>query len=108
MKKNNNKNDEYVTISVEMNGEYGEIMEILSQNEDKYDKFDRLMEDFAIILDTIDRLDGGTRSRIADSLPDTFSLDLSGEELVGILRVLEYYDLVYLDQNTWKRKSTTR
>ncbi|MFB6300764.1 MAG: hypothetical protein ABEH65_10930 [Halobacteriales archaeon] len=85
-----------------MTGDYEEIVDILSPSEQKHEEMDQLVRDFAMIIETVERLDGATRSQIADSLPDSFSLDLTGEELVGLLRVLEFYDLVRLDQNTWK------
>lgn len=105
MGKNDSKNHNSVNINVELTGEYDEVVDIISQDKNTHGEMNQIVSDFATIVETIEQLDGGTRSRIAESLPESFSLDLTGEELVGILRVLEYYDLVHLDQNTWKPAS---
>lgn len=97
--------DETVDVSVELSGKYREVMEIVGKDVTKYDALSDIPEDFEVVLDTIGRLNGGTKSQIESELPGTLSVELTVEELVPVLRVLETYGLVTLDGNTWKRSA---
>lgn len=95
------KNTQNIQTNVELAGNYEEIMEILEESGHKNEVFTSLLNDFEIILETIESIDGGTKSRIVTELPSNLSIDIEAEELVPILRVFENYELVTLDGNTW-------
>lgn len=105
MDPNEDKMDELVEAKVELTGSYERIAEIISENGSEKREFTDIFEDFKAILATIDRLEGGTRSRIASELPESTSIDIDGENVIDILRVLELYGIVELDQYTWRRAS---
>lgn len=93
---------ENVDISVELDGPYDEIVAILGRPESEDPELGPLVADLATVLETVERINGGTRSRIASHLPDDMGVPVDAEEVVALLRVLERYDLVQLDGNTWR------
>ncbi len=91
-----------VDVSVELNGPYDEIVAVLNQPESEGPELGVLVDDLLAVLDTVERINGGTRSRVASNLPDDMAVPADAEEVVDLLRVLERYDLVQLDGNTWR------
>lgn len=97
-----------VNINVELSGRYEDIADIMGFNSDKSGKYGYISDDFEEIVETIDRLGGGTRSGIAEELSSSTTVNIDGESIIDFLRVLEHYGLVELDQNTWRVRSTER
>ncbi|MBV0903571.1 hypothetical protein [Haloarcula salina] len=94
--------DENVTVSMEISGDYEEVMSKLSMEESGTTSLAPLLDDLETLLETVVRMDGGTRSAIAQKLPDTMSVTFDAQAVVDTLQVLERYDLVVLEGNTWK------
>jgi len=94
--------DENVTVSMEISGDYEEVMSKLSMEESGTTSLAPLLDDLETLLETVVRMDGGTRSAIAQQLPDTMSVTFDAQAVVDTLQVLERYDLVVLEGNTWK------
>ncbi|WP_424000440.1 hypothetical protein ACOZ4I_13655 [Haloarcula salina] len=94
--------DENVTVSMEISGDYEEVMSKLSMEESGTTSLAPLLDDLETLLETVVRMDGGTRSAIAQQLPDTMSVNFDAQAVVDTLQVLERYDLVVLEGNTWK------
>lgn len=95
------EDDERVTVSMELAGPYDDVVSKLRTTADAGADLGRLTEDLSVLLDTVVRLDGGTRSAIAEALPDEMAADYDGQAVVEVCQVLERYDLVVLDGNTW-------
>lgn len=95
-------NPDIVTISVEISGEYGDVISKLRDEDDTDDSLSPLISDIESLLQTIDRSGGGTRSAIADRLSSETACSLDAEAVVDICRVLERYGFVVLEDNTWK------
>jgi hypothetical protein len=89
-------------ISMELTGEYDDVVDKLQSTQTKYGNLDIVSEDMSVLLDTVVQLDGGTRSVIAEHLPDTLAADYDSQAVVDALQLLERYDLVVLEGNTWK------
>ncbi|MFB6224431.1 MAG: hypothetical protein ABEH86_12265 [Haloarcula sp.] len=94
--------DESVSVSMEIAGDYEEVMSKLSTEESEPTSLAPLLEDLEILLETVVRMDGGTRSAIAQKLPDNMTVSFDAQAVVDTLQVLERYDLVILEGNTWK------
>lgn len=94
-------NDE-VTVSMELSGPYDEVLSKLQPAEKGGDSLVPLVADLETLLETVVRIDGGTRSVIAEQLPPETTADFDAEAVVDALQVLERYDLVVLDGNTWR------
>lgn len=92
---------EDVTISVDIEGEYGKVMSKLRSDEEETDYLADLVDDVEQLLKTVEQIDGGTRSAIAQALPDDSSMAGDPDAVVTMLQVLERYDLVSLEGNTW-------
>jgi hypothetical protein len=60
------------------------------------------LRDAEEVLETVERLQAGTRSTIATELPAEMTVDYDAESLVDLLQVLKRYGLLELDGNTWK------
>lgn len=90
-----------VSISVEITGEYDEVVEKLEGSEPKRGELDPVVADLSTVLDTVVDMGGGTRSAIASALPDGTAAEYDGEAVVDALQVLERYGLVRLEGNTW-------
>jgi hypothetical protein len=54
------------------------------------------------VLETVRDLGGGTRSAIAAELPADLSASYDAEGVVDVLQLLQRYDLVVLEGNTWR------
>lgn len=91
-----------VTVSVEIDGEYDEVISKLRSSEAESGDLGPLIGDVSTVLETIVRIDGGTRSAVADELPEGMAVTYDAEAVVGLLAVLERYDLITLEGNTWK------
>lgn len=94
--------DDSVSVSLEITGNYDEVMERLQSPSDGAPILEPLLADVETLLDTVVQMDGGTRSAIADRLPDTMAASFDAQAVVDTLQVLERYDLVVLEGNTWK------
>jgi len=93
---------EDVSVSVEITGDYDEVVPKLRSPEGRSDVAEPVTADLTILLETIADLNGGTRSAIAERLPDEMAVEYDAEAVVEALQVLERYDLVVLEDNTWK------
>lgn len=91
-----------VTVSVKIDGEYDEVISKLQLSETEREDLEPLIGDVSTVLETIVRIDGGTRSAVADELPGEMAATYDAEAVVGLLAVLERYDLITLEGNTWK------
>ena len=94
--------DTDVTVSMEITGEYDEVLSKLQRAESSDPSLVPLVTDVETLLETVVRLDGGTRSAIAQALPADVTADFDAQAVVDTLQVLERYDLVVLEGNTWK------
>ncbi|MFC6865248.1 hypothetical protein ACFQGE_17515 [Halomicroarcula sp. GCM10025817] len=91
-----------VAVSLEITGNYDDVMDRLQSPTDGSPGLEPLMADLETLLETVVQMDGGTRSAIAERLPDTMTVDFDAQAVVDTLQVLERYDLVVLEGNTWK------
>jgi len=91
-----------VSATVELTGEYEEIASILGERPDSLAELNPVTDDMEAVLEIVDRTGGATKSRIAEELPSDVTADLDTEAVIHVLRVLELYDLVTLDGNTWR------
>lgn len=94
--------DDSVSVSLEITGNYDEVMDRLQSPSDGTPRLEPLLTDVDTLLETIVQMDGGTRSAIADRLPETMAASFDAQAVVDTLQVLERYDLVVLEGNTWK------
>ena len=97
-----------VSVSMEITGPYDDIMARLKYDQDERDVLDPFIHDVELVLSSIERMEEGTRSSIAENLPNEMSLDYDAEEVVNLLQVLKRYELVVLEGNTWKVSPKTR
>lgn len=91
-----------VSVSMEIAGPYEEVVSKLKSEESRPDALAPLASDVEILLETVQRMGGGTRSAIADELPGEMAADYDAAAVVETMQVLERYDLVVLEGNTWK------
>jgi hypothetical protein len=91
-----------VGVTMELSGSYEDVVSKLRTETDSTEVYSPILEDMKAILRTVDRLDGGTRSAVAEALPDETTREFDAESVVDVLRVLERYGLVELEGNTWK------
>ncbi|PSP60468.1 hypothetical protein BRC73_02185 [Halobacteriales archaeon QH_7_66_37] len=91
-----------VSATVELTGEYEEIASILGERSESLAELDPVTGDMEAVLEIVDRTGGATKSRIAEELPSDVTADLDTDAVIHVLRVLELYDLVTLDGNTWR------
>ncbi|EMA33615.1 hypothetical protein [Haloarcula japonica] len=94
--------DETVSVSMEISGNYDEVMSKLATEDEGSTSLVSLLDDLEQLLDTVVRMDGGTRSAIAQQLPEDMAVSFDAQAVVDTLQVLERYDLVVLEGNTWK------
>jgi hypothetical protein len=87
---------------MEITGEYDEVLSKLQRAESSDPSLAPLVSDVETLLETVVRLDGGTRSAIAQQLPADVTADFDAQAVVDTLQVLERYGLVVLEGNTWK------
>lgn len=104
MEKENGSGD-IVTATVELNGKYEHIADILAEDREEHDEMSDITADMASVLEIVSQLGGATKSRIAEELPPGVTADLDSDGVIRVLRVLELYGLVTLDGNTWRRSS---
>ena len=91
-----------VTVSMELSGPYDDVLSKLQPAEAGSESLVPLLSDLETLLDTVVRINGGTRSVIAEQLPPETAADFDPQAVVEALQVLERYDLVVLDGNTWR------
>lgn len=101
MDENDAEADRPVSVSMEITGEYDEVLSKLSTDGTDGDELVPLTADLGTVLATVDRIGGGTRSAVADSLPEEMAVQYDPEGVVTALQLLERYGLVTLDGNTW-------
>lgn len=93
---------ESVAVSMEITGQYEDVVSKLKSEESRPDALAPLASDLETLLETVQRMGGGTRSAIADELPGEMATDYDAAAVVETMQVLERYDLVVLEGNTWK------
>lgn len=91
-----------VNVSMEISGRYEDVVSKLERADRMRPGLQNVFGDFEQLLDTVERIDGGTKSVIVDNLPDDMTETYDSEAVVNALQVLEGYGLVTLDGNTWK------
>jgi len=91
-----------VTVSMELSGPYDEVLSKLQPAEAAEESLVPLVADMETLLETVVSIDGGTRSVIADALPADTAAEFDPGAVVDALQLLERYDLVVLDGNTWR------
>lgn len=99
---NKNKRGKNVTVSLQLEGRYDDVMSKLSAEEKGGTNVEPFLTDLRAVLDTVERTGGGTRSVLVENLPRDMAVTYDAEDLVNLLTVLQAYDLVSLEGNTWK------
>lgn len=95
-------NNDSIDVIVELAGKYDDIVPKLRPPTAEQERLAAVMADLSTLLDTILRLEGGTRSAIVNDLPDDINHEYEAEAVVTALQILENYGLVVLEGNTWK------
>lgn len=93
---------ESVTVSLELSGTYDDVVDKLRTPSADAERVSAIAADVAAVLETVRGLDGGTRSAIADALPADLAEPYDAEGVVDVLQLLQRYDLVVLEGNTWQ------
>ena len=101
MDENDTRSGDGVHTTVEISGPHEQVVGKLSMSDSSSPVPQSLTDDVHRVLKTVARIDGGTRSRVVKSLPNSMSVKYDSESLVRLLQVLELYGLVELDGNTW-------
>ena len=91
-----------VSVSMQIEGPYNDVVSKLKAEETTQDALAPLLNDVEILLETVERTGGGTRSAISEQLPAEMTADYDAAAVVETMQVLERYDLVVLEGNTWK------
>ena len=91
-----------VTVTMELNGEYDAVVSKIASAGSGREELQAVMADFERLLETLDAIDGGTKSVIVENLPGDMAVEYDSDAVVNAMQVLERYDLVTLDGNTWK------
>lgn len=91
-----------VTATVELTGKYGQIAEILAEDDVEYPELSVVVDDMGSVMDIVTQTGGATKSRIADELPPGVTDEMDADRVIHVLRTLELYGLVRLDGNTWR------
>ncbi|WP_284007000.1 hypothetical protein [Haloarcula pelagica] len=102
MSENQDVDEKEVSVSMELSGDYEEVMSKLHSGDGGRTDLNPLLGDLEQLLETVVRINGGTRSAIAQQLPDDMTVSFDAQAVVDTLQVLERYDLVVLEGNTWK------
>lgn len=102
MSDNTNANTDGAYVTMEISGPYSDVISKLSSEEAATESLGPLLGDIETLLETVARINGGTRSAIANNLPSGTARDFDGEAVAETMQVLERYDLVVLEGNTWK------
>lgn len=101
MKEYEDENEGNVDITVEITGKYDDVVPRLQQPTPERESVSTVMADLSVLLDTVVRIGGGTKSVIAEELPEELEHRYDAEGVVDALRLLARYDIVVLDGNTW-------
>ncbi|MFB6165027.1 MAG: hypothetical protein ABEJ31_07700 [Haloarculaceae archaeon] len=91
-----------ISISVHITGQYDDVVAKLDGDSPRSSDIEALVGDVEALLSTIRRTGGGTRSALAEALPAETRLAGDAEAVVDALQLLERFDLVSLDGNTWE------
>ncbi len=91
-----------VSVSVEITGNYDDVVTKLRSPDGGNGVIEPVADDLGVLLETIVEMNGGTRSAIAERLPAEMAVEYDAEAVVEALQVLARYDLVVLEDNTWK------
>lgn len=91
-----------VEATVELTGNYEQISELIGKSDEDGHEFGEIVGDMETVIETLIETEGATKSRLVEELPATMAADLDGESVIHVLRVLELYDMVTLDENTWR------
>jgi len=100
------KDGDFVSVSMELTGKYEDVIGKLQPSGSRRAGIEPFVHDLDVLLETIIEMDGGTRSAIAKQLPAEMTRSYDAQAVVDTLQVLERYDLVVLEGNTWKPGST--
>lgn len=101
MSETETSDDESVTVNVELNGEYDDVVGKLASAGSERTELQTVTADLEGLLETVDAIDGGTKSVIVENLPADMAVAYDADAVVNAMQVLERYDLVTLDGNTW-------
>jgi len=101
MDDNENETMNGVRVSMELTGEFEDVVGQLKAANSEDPVLAPLIADIDAIIETVERINGGTRSVIAENLPPGMTVKYDPEGVVGILQILERYGLVSLEGNTW-------
>ena len=102
MAETEDEENESVTVTMELNGKYDDVVGKLAETDRQREELRAVMADLGRLLDTVEAIDGGTKSVIVENLPGDMAVTFDSDAVVSALQVLEQYDLVTLDGNTWK------
>lgn len=102
MSEDDSRPDDSVSVNVELTGSYEDVFSKLDSTSSDSPELEAVTADMATILDVVETIDGGTRSAVAQALPEEMTASYDAEEVVTVLQVLAEYDLVTLDGNTWR------
>lgn len=102
MDESSNTDDGSVSTTVELSGTYEQIEKILGQDRQRGLEMGSVVDDMNAVLDIVRRTDGATKSKIAADLPASTTAEFDADSVIHVLRVLEVYELVTLDGNTWR------
>lgn len=102
MEENEAENTDEVSVTIELTGNYADVVTKLRDSEVGDQYLDSVTHDLSILLETLGRMGGGTRSAIAEELPDDMIVEHDAEDVVTVMNVLAKYNLVRLEGNTWK------
>jgi len=91
-----------VSVSMEISGPYDDVVSKLRPEEDGVDGLSPLVSDLKVVLDTLVRINGGTRSVIADNIAAETTTEFDAQTVVETMQLLKRYDLAVLEGNTWK------
>lgn len=86
---------------MELTGSYGQFMNKLHASTRRTGMVETMADDMDRLLKTVVAVDGGTKSVIADALPEEMATTYNADAVVEVLKVLQRYDLVELEGNTW-------
>lgn len=95
------KDGENVSVSMELSGDYEQVMSKLGSSARRNPAVETMTDDLMVLLETVDRIGGGTKSAVASALSDDTTVAYDADAVVEALQVLARYDLVVLKGNTW-------
>lgn len=95
-----------VTVSMEIAGPYEDVLSRLKYERSAGAPLKPFVHDVELVLETLERMGEGTRSAVANELPDETTVEYDAAAVVDLLQVLKRYGLVTLEGNTWKPNAT--